>query len=152
MFTSDPQLSISTTGASISTFKSLVISTFLTFYFITTTNGGCIRNTIVSRSFLPLFTEMCCENREQFQKNMTKYFVDKHPEVTPPRSQFDLWSLEEAPEIKSSRPDITSKKLDKKLKKYWEQLDDKQEWERKSKKESQRFLKKMEKRARGKNY
>lgn len=92
------------------------------------------------------------ENREIFEKEMTEYLCDKHPEERRPRSSLELWSLEKAPEIKSSHPDITSKKLDKKLKKYWEQLDDKQEWERKSKKESQRFLKKMEKRARGKNY
>lgn len=93
------------------------------------------------------YKEMFRENRQQYERDLTQYFVEKNPEETPPRSAFDLWSLKKAAEIKKSRPDISEKKLQKKLKKYWERLEEKEEWEQKAKKETEKFIKKMKKKA-----
>ena len=94
------------------------------------------------------YKEIYRVNRQQYEQDLTQYFVEQHPEQSPPRCAFDLWSKENAAEIKKSRPDISERKLKKKLKKYWERLEEKAEWEKKAKKESERFRKKMKKKAR----
>jgi len=83
------------------------------------------------------------ENKEQYDRDLAQYFLENNPGVTPPKTAFELWSKGKAKELKDSRPDIPEKKLNKKLKKYWESLEDKEDWERKAKKETEKFLKRM---------
>ena len=83
------------------------------------------------------------ENKEQYDCDLAQYFLDNNPGETPPKTAFELWSKGKAKELKASRPDISEKKLNKKLKKYWESLEDKEDWERKAKKETEKFLKRV---------
>ena len=83
------------------------------------------------------------ENKEQYDCDLAQYFLENNPGETPPKTAFELWSKGKAKELKDSRPDISEKKLNKKLKKYWESLEDKEDWERKAKKETEKFLKRV---------
>lgn len=89
------------------------------------------------------YKEMYRESRQKYEHDIVQYYVDHYPNETPPKNAFDLWSLDKAAEIKKSRPDISEKKLKKKLKRYWEQLEDKEQWEKKAKKEVDKFIKAM---------
>ena len=93
------------------------------------------------------YKEMYRESRQKYEHDIVQYYVEHNSEEMPPKTAFELWSKEKAAEIKKSRPDISEKKLKKKLKKYWEQLEEKEEWEKKAKKEADRFIKKMKKKA-----
>ena len=91
------------------------------------------------------YKEIYLENRQQYEHDLTQYFVDNNPEEKPPRTAFDIWSEVKSQEIKKSRPDILEKKLNRKLKKYWERLEDKEIWEKKAKMETDKFIRKMKK-------
>lgn len=93
------------------------------------------------------YKEIYLENRQQYEHDLTQYFVDNNPEEKPPRTAFDIWSQVMSQEIKKSRPDISERKLNKKLKKYWERLEDKEVWQKKSKLETDNFIRRMKKKS-----
>lgn len=91
------------------------------------------------------YKEMYREKRQKYEHDLTQYFVEHNPDETAPKTAFDLWAETKATEMKKSRPDISEKKLKKKLNKYWERLEDKEQWEKKAKKEVDKFIKRMKK-------
>ena len=93
------------------------------------------------------YQDIYAENREKFDHDMTKYFIEHFPDEKPPKSAFNLWSESKEKEIKKDRPDISQKKLNKKVKKYWEKLEEseKEKWEKKAKSEVRKYIKKMKK-------
>jgi len=91
------------------------------------------------------YKEIYRENRQKYEHDLLQYFVDHNPEEKPPKTAFDLWSEAKAAEIRKDRPDISEKKLKKKLAKYWDRLEEKAEWDKKAKKEVDKFLRKMKK-------
>ena len=93
------------------------------------------------------YKEIYLENRQQYELDLTQYFLDHNPEEKPPRTAFDIWSEVKSEEIKKSHPDILEKKLNKKLKKYWERLEDKEIWEKKAKMKSDKFIRNMRKKS-----
>ena len=93
------------------------------------------------------YKAMYRENKEQYDRDLTQYFLKNNPDKTPPKTAFELWSKGKAKELKNSRPDISEKKLNKKLQKYWESLEDKEHWESKAKKETEKFIKRMKEKA-----
>lgn len=93
------------------------------------------------------YQDIYVENRKKFDHDITQYFIEHFPDEKPPKTAFDLWSESKKKELKKQRPDISQKKLDKKVKKYWLKLEDgeKEQWEKKSKTEVAKYIKKMKK-------
>lgn len=93
------------------------------------------------------YQDMYLENRKKYEHDLTQYYIEHFPEQKAPKTAFDLWSEEKEKEIKEDRPEISDKKMKKKLKKRWEKLDDKdkEKWEKKSKPEIDKYLRKMRK-------
>lgn len=60
---------------------------------------------------------------------------------------FDLWLERKVLELKQFCFDILERKFNKKLVKYWERLEDKEQWENKFKKEFENFVIKMKKKS-----
>ena len=79
--------------------------------------------------------------------DITQYFIEHYPDERPPKTAFELWSESKEKEMKKDRPDMSQKKLNKKVKKYWEKLEEskKEKWEKKAKREVTRYIKKMKK-------
>ncbi|KAK3744387.1 hypothetical protein QZH41_002699 [Actinostola sp. cb2023] len=82
---------------------------------------------------------------EQYQHQMVEYLKKHNPEVTPPLSSFDLWAVEESKTIKNARPDITDRKLKKKLTRRWNNIDSEghSKWDQTAKKEFLKFKKRV---------
>lgn len=95
------------------------------------------------------YREMYRVSRQQYERDLAHYYLEQNPEAMPPKTAFDLWSERKASELKQSRPDISERKLNKKLAKYWERLEDKEQWENKAKKEFENFVTKMKKKSQG---
>ena len=93
------------------------------------------------------YQDIYLENRKKFDHDITQYFIEHYPDEKPPKTAFELWSESKGKEIKKDRPDISEKKLKKKVKKHWEKLEDgeKEHWEKKSKSEVSRYIKRMKK-------
>lgn len=81
------------------------------------------------------------KNKAEFDANLTAHFIETYPELSPPKSAFDLWSIEEKKKILQEKGEISDKKLRKKLKRRWENQDDSviQIWEEKSKMDAKKF-------------
>ena len=88
------------------------------------------------------------ENKKKYESALMQYFIENFPEEKAPKTAFEFWSSKMKKEIKEEHPDISDKKLKKKLRKRWERLEDevKEEWEKKSKQEMDKYLRKMRKR------
>lgn len=93
------------------------------------------------------YQDIYVENRKKFDHDITQYFIEHYPDEKPPKTAFNLWSESKEKEIKKDRPDISEKKLKKKVKKYWEKLEDseKEHWEKKAKSEVSKYIKRMKK-------
>ena len=93
------------------------------------------------------YQDIYLENRKKFDHDITQYFIEHYPDEKPPKTAFNLWSESKEKEIKKDRPDISEKKLKKKVKKYWEKLEDseKEHWEKKAKSEVSKYIKRMKK-------
>lgn len=94
------------------------------------------------------YKEIYLENKKKFDHDVTQYFIEHYPDEKPPKTAFELWSDFKEKEMKKDRPEISQKKLHKKIKKYWETLEEseKEKWESKSKREVTKYIKKMKKR------
>jgi len=93
------------------------------------------------------YQDIYWENRKKFDHDITQYFIEHYPDEKPPKTAFELWSESKEKEMKKDRPDMSQKKLNKKVKKYWEKLEEseKEKWEKKAKREVTRYIKKMKK-------
>ena len=93
------------------------------------------------------YQDIYWENRKKFDHDITQYFIEHYPDEKPPKTAFELWSESKEKEMKKDRPDMSQKKLNKKIKKYWEKLEEseKEKWEKKAKREVTRYIKKMKK-------
>ena len=93
------------------------------------------------------YQDIYLENRIKYDHDITQYFIEHYPDEKPPKTAFNLWSESKEKEIKKDRPDISEKKLKKKVKKYWEKLEDseKEHWEKKAKSEVSKYIKRMKK-------
>ena len=60
---------------------------------------------------------------EEYNEGMVKYLCHKYPDQKTPMSAYEVWKEKEETAIKSDRPEISQKKLNKKLKRRWENLD-----------------------------
>ena len=93
------------------------------------------------------YQDIYLENKRKFDHDMTQYFIEHFPDEKPPKTAFNLWAESKGKEIKKDRPDISQKKLNKKVKKYWEKLEEseKEKWQKKEKGEVTKYIKKMKK-------
>lgn len=93
------------------------------------------------------YQDIYAENKKKYDQEMVQYYSKLYPDSKPPRTAFDLWSEKKQEDLKKERPDISQKKMNKKLTKYWEKLEDvdKEEWSKKSKAEMHKYIKKMKK-------
>ena len=93
------------------------------------------------------YQDIYLENRKKFDRDITQYFIEHYPDEKAPRTAFELWSESKEKEMKKERPDMSQKKLNKKVKKYWERLEEseKEKWEKKAKSEVTKYIKRMKK-------
>lgn len=93
------------------------------------------------------YQDIYAENKKKYDQEMVQYYSKLYPDSKRPKSAFDLWSAKKQEDLKKERPDISQKKMNKKLTKYWEKLEDvdKEEWTKKSKAETNKYIKKMKK-------
>ena len=91
------------------------------------------------------YHDIYVENKKKYDEEIVQYYIKHYPDEKPPKTAFDLWSNKKREEIKKDRPDISQKKMDKKLTKYWEKLEDgdKEHWQKKSKAEAGKYIKKL---------
>ncbi|XP_022794362.1 high mobility group-T protein-like [Stylophora pistillata] len=94
------------------------------------------------------YQDIYLEDKKKYESELTQYFLTNFPEEKAPKTAFELWSAKKEKELKEEHPNISDKRLQKKLKKRWGRLDDeeKEELEKKSKQEMDKFLRKMRKR------
>lgn len=81
------------------------------------------------------------EEMEDYTAQLMDYLKKHNPGINPPKTKFELWAEEEKKKIKQDRPEISEKKLAKKLRRRWENLEEeeKEKWEKKEKKEQKNF-------------
>ena len=93
------------------------------------------------------YKEIYLEKKKKFDHDITQYYIEHYPDEKPPKTAFELWSNSKEKEIKKDRPELSQKKLNKKIKKYWEKLEEseKEKWEGKAKREVTKYIKKMKK-------
>ena len=79
--------------------------------------------------------------RAEFDENLRSYLIEHHPEMDPPRSAFELWSVKERERIIELKGEMSPKKMKKKIERHWENLDDevRMEWEERSKRDYKSF-------------
>jgi hypothetical protein len=78
---------------------------------------------------------------ETYNHEIIDYLKSHNPEVCPPKTRFELWAEDEKKLLKRERPEISEKKLTKKIKRRWENLEeeDRTKWEELEKKEVKKF-------------
>ncbi|KAL9961424.1 hypothetical protein ACROYT_G030361 [Oculina patagonica] len=83
------------------------------------------------------YHDIYVENKKKYDQEILQYYLKLYPDEKPPKTAFDVWSHKKKEEIKIERPDISEKKMNKKLTKYWEKLEDgeKEQWQKKAKTE-----------------
>lgn len=84
------------------------------------------------------------EELDEYNHKMVVYMKEHpHPNVKPPKSSFELWSTKEETKIKEDKPEISDKKLKKKLKRRWDNLEEseKTKWNEKERKEINSYKK-----------
>ena len=93
------------------------------------------------------------EEMEDYTLQVMDYLKTHNPEVRPPKTKFELWAEEEKKKIRADRPDISEKKLAKKLRRRWENLEEEEKlkWEKKEKRELKRFRERISKSSQNKS-
>ena len=69
----------------------------------------------------------CCRyksGQEIYSEELTQYLSKHFPDEKPPSTAFEKWRVEVENEIKKERPEISEKKLNKKLIRRWEKLEE----------------------------
>lgn len=91
------------------------------------------------------YSDQWHNDMEDYNHKMMKYLKNHHPDVEPPLTAFDLWAEEESKQIKSDKPEISDRKLKKKLNRRWENLEEseKSKWTDKEKKEMKKYKKRI---------
>lgn len=95
------------------------------------------------------YQDIYVENKKKYDQEIVQYYLKLYPDEKPPKTAFDVWSHKKKEEIKKERPDISEKKMNKKLTKFWEKLEDgeKEQWQKKAKTEVDKYIRKMKKKA-----
>ena len=80
-------------------------------------------------------------NKAQFEADLTTHFIETFPELSSPKSAFDLWRVGESKDILQDEGNISNKKLRKKLKRRWENQEERviEYWKEKSKEDAKKF-------------
>lgn len=93
------------------------------------------------------YHDIYLENRKKFDQDITQYFIEHYPDEKKPKTALDLWSDSKKKEMKKDHPEMSEKKMKKKINKYWDKMEDdeREEWEKKSKTEVARYIKRMKK-------
>ena len=96
------------------------------------------------------YKDLYKEEKVRFEKEAIDYFLEQFPDEVRPKTAFDLWAERKALDTKEDHPDISERKLMKKLNKKWEKLDsnEKDLWEKLAKKQHDSFRRKMMQRMR----
>ncbi|XP_068693041.1 nucleolar transcription factor 1-like [Montipora foliosa] len=73
------------------------------------------------------YKAMYLENQENYTYQTAQYYLEKYPNEKPPMEAFDVWTKEKGAELTQLYPDISKKKLERKLQKYWRRLEDRKQ-------------------------
>ncbi|EDO33204.1 predicted protein [Nematostella vectensis] len=91
------------------------------------------------------YTEQYEEEKKEYETQLLDFLKNKYPNVEPPLSAFELWANQARKDLLVSNPDISAKKLKKKLKRKWKEIDEKgkKTWIKKEKTEMRKYQKKI---------